>query len=1387
MMTSEAVTLPVNSNSQVISNSTESYSSYTTLTRTHNTVRIATISLTYSAGGVSTSLQTQSYQTTNVLTYPVNSAGHIVSTDSYSSFTTSTRTHNTVIVSTVQFTNSAGESTSSLTTMNVPTTQVATYPVNQYGEVVNTESYSSFTTSTRTHNTVIVSTVQFTNSVGEITSSPTTLTVPTTEAVTYPVNQLGEIVSTESYSLFTSSTRTHNTVIVSTVQFTNSAGEVTSSPTTLTVPTTEAVTYPINSVGSVVITGYEFTESYSSFTTFTRTHNTVIVSTVQSTNSAGKITSSPTTLTIPTSETVSYPINSVGSVISTTAITSASYSSFTTLFRTHNTVTVATIIITNSAGEVTTSPVTQTVPTSEAVTYPVNSADSVITTQGTVTESGETEYSSFTTFFRTHNTVVYATISTTNSAGEVATTPITQTVPTTEAVTFPINSVGSVVTTGKVITHENTYSQTGHFGTYSSFSTLFRTHNTVVFATVRTTNSAGEFTTTALTQTVPTTEAITYAVNSFGSVVTTQGTFTESGETQYSSFTTFFQTHNIVTIATISTTNAAGNIFTTPVTHTFPTSEVVTYPVNSVGSIITTRTVLTVENTASFTDKLESFSSFTTFLQSHNTIVVATVSTTNAAGKFTVTPVTHTFPTTEAVTFPVNSAGHMVTTRSMATQQNTFTAAEFESYSSFTTFFKTYNSIVYATVGITNAAGKVTTSPTTYTVPTTQAVTYPINSAGQVVTTTEVATHQNTFTTAAAFESYSSFTTFFKTYNSFIFATVSITNAAGKVTTSATTHTVPITEAVTYPINTAGEVVTYSSHAAYSNFVTIAAGTTSTERPVQVETVTPQGTPTTKVVTQRTSVVFYTDTFVTSYSTVTIGKGGITHFLTADTLTVTSSSKIVYGTTTTQAVHVTVTPSGYSAKAGVGATTTTKNVSTTPLVSNAYVDVYATQYVTSYVSATTDSLGHVSYVYLEYTGSAETAAETSSASGFSNASSNSSSNSSNNSFKNTSGNTSNSSSNNSSGNSSNNSSGATSNNASNNSSGNTSNNSSGNTSNNSSGNTSNNSSGDASNGSSNNSSGNSSNNSSNSSSGSSNSSNSSSGSFNSSNSSSGSSESSGSSNSSNNASSNSSDSSNGYSDSSNNASGNRSSNLSGSSNSVVESSAAGSSQSNTGSSWNSSGSSDGSSSYAGSSENSNSGSSAKSNSGSSANSNGGSSANSGAKSGSAHNNANEGSSNSFVYETTHAIYGQFATIDAEGHTSYVYTQISTSVSLVTIETAAADPKIVTVDVENASTQYVYATATATANAHAAATASAGQRKVVPTAAIESDSTSSNDFIDHTTVTTVLIASGSPVVDADSINDNRAVKRDFVNVSEAGASKITIAFGLGFLSFLAMLL
>ncbi|GME98840.1 unnamed protein product [Ambrosiozyma monospora] len=442
----------------------------------------------------------------------------------------------------------------------------------------------------------------------------------------------------------------------------------------------------------------------------------------------------------------------------------------------------------------------------------------------------------------------------------------------------------------------------------------------------------------------------------------------------------------------------------------------------------------------------------------------------------------------------------MVTTRSAVTQQNTVTAAAaFESYSSFTTFFKTYNSFVFATVSITNAAGEVTTSSTKHTVPTTQAVTYPINSIGQVVTTAEVVTHQNTFTAAAAFESYSSFTTFFKTYNSFVFATVSITNAAGKVTTSPTTHTVPVTEEVTYPINTAGEVVTYSSHTAYSNAVTVAAGTTT--RPVQVETERPQATPSTKIVTQRTSAVFYTDTFVTSYSTVTLGSGGITKYMTTDTYTATTSSQVVYGTTTTQAVHVTVTPSGYSAKAGVGATTTSKKVPTTPLVSNVYVDV--TQYVTSYASATTDSFGHVSYVYLEYTGTAETAAETSSASGSSNVSSNNSSNSSNNS----SGNTSNNSSNNSSGNASNNSSNSSGNASSNssNSSGNSSN-SSGNSSNNSPINSSNNLS---------NSSGDSSNNSS----GSSNSSNNSSG--NSSNNSAGSSNSYGSSNNSNNASSNS--------------------------------------------------------------------------------------------------------------------------------------------------------------------------------------------------------------------------------------------------------------------------
>ncbi|GME95683.1 unnamed protein product [Ambrosiozyma monospora] len=487
MMTSEAVTLPVNSNGQLISNSTESYSSYTTLTRTHNTVRIATVSLTNSAGSVTTSLQTQSYQTADVFTYPVNSAGQIVSTESYSSFTTSTRTHNTVIVSTVQFTNSAGQLTSSLTTMTVPTTQVATYPVNQYGEVVNTESYSSFTTSTRTHNTVIVSTVQFTNSAGEITSSPTTLTVPTTEAVTYPVNSFGEVINTESYTSFTTSTRTHNTVIVSTVQFTNSAGEITSSPTTLTVPTTEVATYPVNSFGEVVNT-----ESYTSFTTSTRTHNTVIVSTVQFTNSAGEITSSPTTLTVPTTEVATYPVNSFGEVVNT-----ESYTSFTTSTRTHNTVIVSTVQFTNSAGEITSSPTTLTVPTTEVATYPVNSFGEVVNTES---------YTSFTTSTRTHNTVIVSTVQFTNSAGEITSSPTTLTVPTTEVATYPVNSFGEVVNTES----------------YTSFTTSTRTHNTVIVSTVQFTNSAGEITSSPTTLTVPTTEVATYPVNSFGEVVNTE-------------------------------------------------------------------------------------------------------------------------------------------------------------------------------------------------------------------------------------------------------------------------------------------------------------------------------------------------------------------------------------------------------------------------------------------------------------------------------------------------------------------------------------------------------------------------------------------------------------------------------------------------------------------------------------------------------------------------------------------------------------------------------------------------------------------------------------------------------------------------------------------------
>ncbi|GME76851.1 unnamed protein product [Ambrosiozyma monospora] len=121
--------------------------------------------------------------------------------------------------------------------------------------------------------------------------------------------------------------------------------------------------------------------------------------------------------------------------------------------------------------------------------------------------------------------------------------------------------------------------------------------------------------------------------------------------------------------------------------------------------------------------------------------------------------------------------------------------------------------------------------------------------------------------------------------------------------------------------------------------------------------VEPSTSASTKIVTEVTSIVVYTDTYITSYYTVTVGGNGAkSSFLTTDTLTTTSSSSSVYGTTATSVVQVVVTPSASAA-----------SEATTPAQSDLYSDVYTTVYVTSYLTASTNGASQVSSVFVEST------------------------------------------------------------------------------------------------------------------------------------------------------------------------------------------------------------------------------------------------------------------------------------------------------------------------------------------------------------------------------------------------------------------------------------
>ncbi|GMG19615.1 unnamed protein product [Ambrosiozyma monospora] len=290
-------------------------------------------------------------------------------------------------------------------------------------------------------------------------------------------------------------------------------------------------------------------------------------------------------------------------------------------------------------------------------------------------------------------------------------------------------------------------------------------------------------------------------------------------------------------------------------------------------------------------------------------------------------PQTSTVQTTEAVTLAVNHNGDVISSSESAA----------ESYSSFITSTRTHNSVVVATIALTDSTGGVTSSAQTSTVQTTDAVTLGVKSNGEIVTADNSAHSEASESHAHAYHTY------FTTYSS------------TKTNLHLSTFTLPCT-------NSEGSTYSFTTDVStFSEFVTQLVTDTVTL------TATPTSSVSTKIVTQITTFIEYTDTYITSYSTVTVGGNGAkSSFLTTDTVTSTSSSSSVYDTTTTSVVQVIVTPSGYAeALAAASQAATESPAPTTPAESDQYVDFYTTLYVTSYASLTTDADGNVSSVFVE--------------------------------------------------------------------------------------------------------------------------------------------------------------------------------------------------------------------------------------------------------------------------------------------------------------------------------------------------------------------------------------------------------------------------------------
>jgi hypothetical protein len=981
-----------------------------------------------------------------------------------------------------------------------------TYQWYEGGVAISGATSSTYTTpSTVIGDTGSVFTVTVTNPEGTVTSPPATLTVtaaPTAPAITtQPVSQTvttgqsatfnvtatgtgpltyqwykgGTAISGATSSTYTTpATASGDSGSVFTVTITNPVGSVTSTPATLTVNSAPLITTPPASqtvpVGqtatfSVVASGtgpltyqwYKGGAAIAGATSTTYTTPATVIGdsgslfTVTVTNSAGSVTSPSATLTVtgapvittpPASQTVSVGQTGTFSVVATGAgpltyqwykggvaiggATSTTYTTPATVIGDSGS--LFTVTVTNAAGTVTSAPATLTVTTAPTITTPP--ASQTVTAGQTASFSvvaagiGPLTYQWYkggaaiagatSTTYATPATVIgdsgsLFTVTVTNAGGSVTSAPATLTVDTAPTITS--QPVSQTVTAGQTAAFSVTAAGTGPL-TYQWYkngtaiggatSTTYTTPATVSgdsgsLFTVTVTNAVGTATSTPATLTVNSPPTITTppaneTVNagqtaSFSVTASGTGTLTyqwyKNGTAISGATSTTYTTPATVSgdsgsHFTVSVTNSSGTVTSAPATLTVNSAPTITTPPASI--------TVTVGQTASFSVTASGTAPLTYQWYKNGTAIAGATSTTyttpatvagDSGSLFTVT-VTNTAGsvTSSAATLTVNSAPTITTppasitvtvgqTASFSVTASGTAPLTYQWYKNGTAIFgatsTTYTTPATVagdsgslfTVTVTNAAGSVTSSAATLTVNTAPTITTPPASitvrVGQTASFSVTASGTAPLTyqwykngTAIAGATSSTYTTpATVSGDTGSLFTVTVTNVAGSVTSSAATLTVNTPPTITTP--PANQTVTAGQTASFS------------------VTATGTGTLTYQWYKGGVAIAGATSTTYTTPATVSGDSGSLF------TVTVTDAGGSVTGGPATLTVNsgptITTQPASQTIAVGQTATFTVVAAGTAPLTYQWYKGGVAIAGATSssYTTPTTTATGTSTY------------------------------------------------------------------------------------------------------------------------------------------------------------------------------------------------------------------------------------------------------------------------------------------------------------------------------------------------------------------------------------------------------------------------------------------